>query len=437
MIEPSKLKEKIIKAIDNHRDQIIQFGEEILRTPETGFKEFKSSQKLADKLKDLGLTPERNLAITGVRTRIKSKTPGYTVAILGELDGIICPNAKFANPETGAAHVCGHNAQLASLLGVAIGLVKSQLMDYLTGEVVFLGTPSEEIIELAFREELRQNKKISFFGGKQELIHQKVFDDIDMAMVVHALPECPQRLAKMDISTNGFVGKRVDYIGQQAHAGMAPQKGINALNAASLGITAVNMQRETFNDQDYTRIHYIITECGKSVSIVPDKVSMEFHVRAKTMEAVKEAYLKVDRDLKGAATAIGAQVNIKNLPGYLPLAGNKKLSLLFQKNLSQLIGEENIAPGDHTGGATDMGDVSSVIPAIHPFMGGFKGKNHTPQFEIVDEEMAYIIPAKCMATSIVDLLSNKGQLAQQIKDSFVPKVKKQDYASFLNSLGLF
>lgn len=435
MAESSKLKEKVVKVIDAHRDVIIEFGEEILRTPELGFKEYKTSQKLADRLKALGLTPEMGLAITGVRARIKGKTPGYTVAVLGELDAIICPDSKFADPQTGAAHVCGHNAQLAAMIGVVIGLIKSQAMDYLSGKVVFLGTPAEEFIEIAFRERLRRDNKIKFFGGKQELIHRGIFDDVDIAMMVHALPNCPNRVAEVGTTMNGFVAKKVDFIGKQAHAGMTPHKGINALNAATLGIAAVNMQRETFRDEDYIRVHYIITECDKSVNIVPDKVSMEFHVRGRTIDAIKDASGKVDRALNSGAIAIGAQTRIITLPGYLPLINNERLSLVFQKNLSLLIGLENIKPGKHSGGTSDMGDVTHIMPAIHPFLGGFKGSNHTPEFEIADEEMAYIIPAKCMAMTIVDLLSDGGKLAKEITDTFVPKISRYEYTHFVNKLG--
>jgi len=434
MTEPSKLKEKVIRSIDSYRNVIIQFGKEILRTPELGFKEYRTSQKLVDKLRDLGLSPETGLAITGVRTRIKGKSPGYTVAILGELDALICPGSRFADSKTGAAHVCGHNAQLATMIGVAIGLIESQAMDYLEGEVVLLGTPAEEFIEIAFREKLRQDNKIKFFGGKQELIRRGIFDDVDIAMMVHALPNSPGRIAEIGTTMNGFVAKKVDFTGKQAHAGMAPHKGINALNAAILGITAVNMQRETFRSEDYIRIHYIITECGKSVNIVPDKVSMEFHVRGRTIDAIKDASIKVDRALSSGATAIGAQVHVDNLPGYLPLINNQELSLLFKRNLSYLIGDENIRPGGHSGGTSDMGDVTNIIPAIHPFLGGFKGNNHTPEFEVADEEMAYIIPAKCIAMSVIDLLSNKGELAKKITDAFVPRINKHEYTHFVSEL---
>jgi len=437
MTQTSELKEKVLRSIDNHRGMIVGFGEEILRTPELGFKEYETSRKLAEKLEELGLSVWTGLALTGVKARIKGKMPGCSVAVIGELDGIICPQAKFAHPETGAAHVCGHNAQLAAMVGVVVGLVESGVMNSLNGEVVFLGTPAEEYVEMAFREKLYQSKKIRFLGGKQELISRGEFDDVDMAMMVHALPNCPRRVAEVDTSMNGFMAKKVDFIGKPAHAGMAPHEGINALNAASLGIMGVNMQRETFKDEDYTRVHYIITECGKSVNIIPDKVSMEFHVRGKTINAINKAAVKVDRALESGATAIGAQTLITNLPGYLPMSNNKRLSRLFRRNLSRLIGEENIRPGRHSGGTSDMGDVTHIMPAIHPFLGGFKGNNHTPDFEVADEEMAYIIPAKCMAMTIVDLLSNEACLAKEIKDEFVPAVSKQEYTSFVRKLSSY
>lgn len=433
-IDIFKLKEKVLKSIDDNRDKIIQFGEDILRNPELGFKEYETAQKVAEKLNELGLSPKTALAITGVKASIQSKTAGPGVAVLGELDGIICSEAKFANPETGAAHVCGHNAQLAAMVGVATGFVEAEAMDFLSGQIIFLATPAEEPIEITFREELRRANKIRFIGGKQELIHNHEFDDIDIAMVVHALPNSPRRVAEMNTSMNGFISKKVDFMGKPAHAGMMPHEGINALNAASLGIMAINMQRETFKDDDHVRIHCIVIEGGKSVNVVPDKVSLDFHVRGKTFDVIREASFKVDRALKSAGAANGTKVFIQSMPGFLPVLKNKSLSAIFEQNLSQLIGAENITCGEHSGGVSDMGDVTHTIPAIHPFMGGFKSSPHKPDFEIVDMEMAYIMPAKCMAMTIIDLLSNEAKLAKNIQDEFVPRIKKDDYTNFMQGL---
>jgi amidohydrolase len=427
----STLKEKVCKAIDARAYEIIEVAEAIYKHPELGFKEFKTSELVEKKFRELGLEYRSKLALTGVKARLKGGRKGPTVAIIGELDSVVCYEHPHADRVTGAVHACGHHAQIAAMLGACIGLIDSGVMTELTGDVVFFAVPAEEYVELEFREKLREEGKIEFFGGKQELIRLGEFDDIDMAMMVHSMPDTPQRKAVIGFTCNGFIGKSIRFLGKAAHAGAAPHEGINALNAAMLALMGIHAQRETFKDEDSVRVHGIITKGGDLVNVVPADVRMEMYVRAKTTDAITSVSEKVDRAIKAGAMAVGAKVEITNIPGYLPLIQDKIISEYFKGNISQLIMAENVMEEGHFAWSTDMGDITHIMPGIHPMIGGFKGAAHSKDFEVTDPEMAYVIPAKAMAMTVIDLLADNAKLAKHVLEKFKPKMTKKEYLDFL------
>ncbi|MBM4431075.1 MAG: amidohydrolase, partial [Chloroflexi bacterium] len=149
-----QVKQAVCSAIDRHREKVIALGENILHNPELGFKEIETARLVAQTLRELGLEPREGLALTGVKA-IAGGRPGPAVAIIGEMDALINYDYPFSNPQTGAAHCCGHHAQVASMLGSAIGLLESGAMAYLAGSVVFFAVPAEEFIEIEYRLHLR------------------------------------------------------------------------------------------------------------------------------------------------------------------------------------------------------------------------------------------------------------------------------------------
>ena len=122
-----------------------------------------------------------------------------------------------------------------------------------------MAVPAEEFVELEYRESLRKKGQISYFGGKQELIHRGYFDDVDMSIMFHAL-DMGENKALIGPVSNGFIGKKVRFTGKESHAGSAPELGVNALNAATLAMMNIQVQRETFKDSDRVRVHPIITK---------------------------------------------------------------------------------------------------------------------------------------------------------------------------------
>jgi amidohydrolase len=268
-------------------------------------------------------------------------------------------------------------------------------------------------------------------GGKAELVRLGEFDDIDMAMLVHSMPDAPARVFAVGGSLNGFLAKMVQFQGVAAHAGARPDAGVNALNAAALAIMGIHAQRETFKAEDCLRVHFIMTKGGDLVNVVPNDVRLELFVRGRTLEAILETSTKVDRALRGAAMSVGAQVAIEDLPGYLPQVQDTTMTGLFTENAAQLVGAESVFPTPHISASTDMGDLSHLMPVIQPAGGGYTGANHTVDFEVADEEMAYVMPAKAMAMTVIDLLYGDATVAAELVDKHEAKMTKAEYLSYL------
>jgi len=430
-MERTELKTRISDTIDAGREAIIDLGRDLGRRPELGYQELKSSARIREALEALGLECQPRIGLTGVRAEIRGAGPGPTVAVLGELDALVCRGHPDADPQTGAAHTCGHNAQVAAMWGVALGLVRARAMSHLVGRVLFLAVPAEEYVELEARQALRRSGRIEFLGGKQELVKLGVFDDVDMAMMVHSMPESPDRRFFVGASCNGFRAKNVRFQGVASHAGGQPEKGTNALNAAALAIMGIHAQRETFRDADAIRVHFIVTHGGDLVNIVPDDVRMELFVRGRSLDAIRDAGTKVDRALEGAAAMVGAQVLIDDLPGYLPLEQSVAMTDLFRENAATLVGKENVVQVGHWAASTDMGDLSHLMPVLHPFCGGYEGRNHHESFRIVDETMAYVIPAKALAMTVVDLLGDGAAAGRNIVETHRPALTRPAYLAHL------
>lgn len=399
-------KEKIIQAIDAYANDIVRCGEYVLAHPELGYKEFKTSAFVCAEFDKLEIPYETGLAITGVKGSIGAKSASPHVCIIGEMDAVRCYGHPNADPQTGAAHACGHNAQIAAMLGAAYGLVKSGVMDTIDGCVSFFAVPAEEFVELEYRTRLKQEGKIACFGGKQELLRLGAFDDIDMAMMIHSQAGVDTPEVFLEGSSLGFMAKQIQFYGRAAH-GSEPFDGVNALNAAMLALMGIHANRETFRDEDSIRIHPIVTNGGELVNVVPSQATIETYVRGARMEAIAEACQKVDAAVRGGAMAVGASCEITDIPGYMPLIQNQDLSRVFAENAARLLGAERLHYGMNMTGSTDMGDLSAKIPCIQPTMGGFGGVAHGKDFCVVDRQAAYISPAKLLACTAYDLLSRK------------------------------
>lgn len=428
-----QIEKRIIALIDQNREKIISFGRDIYTHAELGYKEFRTAAKFAEVLQELNLQTEEGLAITGVKGYLKGGRQEVSLALIGELDALKIPSHPFANAETGAAHCCGHNAQLTGVVGAALALSDPEISAALGGEVIFFAVPAEEYGEIEFKNQLKQEGKIRYGGGKCELIRLGAFDDVDLAIVDHSGEE---GISIGSGSSNGFVSKVVRYSGKEAHAAAAPEKGINALNAASLGLSALAFQRETFRDQDAVRVHPIMTKGGNLVNVVPNEVVIETLVRARNVEAIMDAEKKTDRAFKAGALAVGAAIEIATMPGYLPRLPQPASPILIEaarEAAPQAVIHE-ADPASHRTSSTDVGDLEHVLPVLGFYTGGVAGGAHTDKFAIVDEEAAYITTAKIFALAAYKLLKDNAAKARELTGQYQPKYTKEQYVDFMEGL---
>jgi amidohydrolase len=430
-----ELKRRLWEAIDRRAEQIIGLGETIRRHPELGFKEVRTARLVADTLAGLGLEPRTGLALTGVRADVVGgRGSGPTFAVLGELDGLVVAGHPEADPATGAVHACGHNAQVAAMLGVAMAMVDTRARDHLAGRVAFFAVPAEEGGDLEWRLAQARAGKLELFGGKAELIRLGHFDDIDLAMMIHLTSRAEDGQASVPRSNNGRFGKTARYVGRAAHAGGAPWNGVNALYAAHLALMGINAIRETFRDEDTIRVHPILTHGGSQVNVIPAEARLETYVRGRSVEAVADANRRVDRALRAGALALGARVEIETLPGYLPLECDETMTRYFRANAIALVGEANYREVGHRGGSTDMGDLSQVMPVLHPYVGGARGTGHGADYGIADPALAYVTPAKALAAMVVDLLTDDATGAREVLAQARPRMTREQYLAFQRSV---
>jgi amidohydrolase len=287
--------------------------------------------------------------------------------------------------------------------------------------------PAEEYGDIAWRVEQAEAGALEFLGGKPELIRRGHFDDIDLAMLIHTTSRPEDKLAGVAVSNNGCVVKTVRYVGRSAHAGSAPHLGINALYAANIALSAINALRETFHERDTIRVHPIITQGGQQVNVIPGDVRLETYVRGKTVEAILEANAKIDRALRAGAMAMGAQVEITTLPGYMPLVNDPQLTSIFKENATTIVGEEHYTTIGHRTGSTDMGDISQIMPAVQGYIAGATGTGHGADYMITEPRLTYLGKAKTLAMSTIDLLWNNAQTAQDLIAHWQAPMSQDEY----------
>ena len=434
MATTEELKQAACAAIDRHGDAIIAVSRDILEHPEPGYREYRTARIVAEQFARLGVSFRAGLALTGLKGVVPGGAgKGPRVAIIGELDSLIVDGHPHSAPEDSAAHACGHHCQIGMMLGALTALTQPEIRPELNGEIVPFAVPAEEFIEVARRLELRAAGKIEFLGGKQELIRLGEFDDVDIAMMCHTASDMGAHHFALGGTSNGHIVKYVRFTGRAAHAGSAPHLGVNALNAATFALQAINSNRELYREQDTVRIHGIMTQGGQAVSSVPSDVRLEWRVRSGTPEAVVRNSDIVDRCFRAGALAVGASVSITNIPGYLPMRHDQQLLEVFRENARRIIDENRMTvmpPSRNRGGSTDMGDLSHIIPSIHPYTAGAQGTAHSSDYIITDYRQAVLNPAKIMAMSVIDLLADNAAKGRQVVSSFRPAMSRSSYLNF-------
>ncbi len=428
-MEHAKYRELVAK----HRAAMEEAERYIWEHPETGFREWKTSAYLAGIFEKAGYTLTKAGDIPGFYTDIETGRPGPKLLILCELDALLAPGHFQARE--GCAHACGHHAQCAAMVGIALALREPGALDGLSGSIRLMAVPAEEGIELDFRRELRRQGLIHSPTGKEEFLYRGYMDGVDLAYMFHTGPSDGPRFS-CNAGCNGLIMKSARYAGTAAHAGGSPHLGKNALYAATLGLQAINSLRETFQDDEHIRIHPIITAGGESVNIIPANVQIDTFVRGASMESIMRANEKVNRALAAGALAMGATVKVSDMLGYAPLTNSKALMAVAKECVEGLIGAENVEMDGAWGcGSTDMGNLSCVMPCMHPHIAGAAGKSHGDDYHIDDFDTACVLSAQCQLLLAAELLKNGAEKARRVVESYVPLyASREEYFRAIDAL---
>jgi len=401
----------------------------LLACPELGFREQRTAEVLEEALAETGARIETGLALTGIKAEL-GPAGAPAIFLVADMDALLT-----AGVEGGVAHSCGHHAQMTVMVSVFKALAAAGVHEREGARLVFLGVPAEEYLEMDYRLGLRAEGRVRFLSGKQELLRLGYFNDASVVLKYHSMPDQAGRMATVNGTLNGFIAKRATFVGKSAHSGAWPEKGVNALNAASIAILAIHAQRETFRDDDHIRVHPVMKSGGLAVNTVPALAVLETYVRGASWTAIQDASAKVDRAFAAGAVAIGCSVRIENTPGYQPFRPDPSLgSVLGRAARSVVIDESLIDFDDRSFASDDIGDVASIVPACQLGYAGFSGSIHGADFHPVDPERAYREPARILASAALELAHDGGALAASIRAAFKPVFGLDDYVRSLEAL---
>jgi len=367
-------KAKIKEAVELERQQLIQLSLKIHDSPELGLEEEKASAWLIGYLQDNGFNVERAIAGLGTAFRAAYGRGSPKIALLAEYDAL-----------PGIGHACGHN--IIGTAAAGAGVASKSIIDQLGGSVVVLGTPAEEGL-----------------GGKIDMAKAGAFQGMGVAMIVH-----PDVRNIITIEALACSTLDVEFFGKPAHAAAQPYEGINALEAMILAFTSINSLRQHMKAGG--RIHGIITDGGEAPNIVPAHSAGVFLVRASDNEYLDELKDKVLNCFTGASTASGARLEYRwRDKAYAPMKNNSTLAQLFSQNLESLGRSVEAFQPEFGFGSTDMGNVSQLVPSIHPTIAIASAEVliHTPEFAAAAASQAgqegLMDAAKAMAMTVFDIL---------------------------------
>ncbi|RLC96090.1 MAG: M20 family peptidase [Chloroflexi bacterium] len=381
------LKKLVLETIDAHSDEIVELSLKIHANPEVSLQEVESAARLVEYLRGKGFDVEAGICglPTAFRASYGQGTPA--IAFIAEYDAL-----------PGLGHACGHNIIAAAALGAAVGTRSA--INEAGGTVLVIGTPGEEL-----------------YGCKETMVAAGAFTGLDAAMMIH--PGTRNIVAPTALAC---VSLEVEFFGKAAHAAGSPHQGINALEALILAFNNVNSLRQHIKER--SRVHGIITSGGEAANIVPAYSSGLFLVRAEDEEYLKVLKEKVLNCFVGASAATGARFEHKwGGVTYAPLQSNAVLAELFTQNMGTLGRKVDPFDPERAVGSTDMGNVSQVVPSIHPIVAIAPPHvlEHSPEFAAAAASeaghQALLEGAKALALTATDLLANR-HLLEKVKDDF-------------------
>ncbi|HKY32063.1 MAG TPA: amidohydrolase [Candidatus Polarisedimenticolia bacterium] len=327
------LSHRLDQAVTDLEHALVALSLDLHAHPELSLQEIRSSDRLRRLLEAEGFRVETGTAglPTAFIARRSGTGPGPRVAFLAEYDAL-----------PGIGHACGHN--LIAAAGTGAGMALGRLMDTLAGEVLVMGTPAEETL-----------------GGKCLMVREGCFRDVDAALMVH-----PGSEWRVQTDSLACISLEVVFTGREAHAVAWPEKGINALDALIQLFIAVEMMRKRMGSG--VRLPGVILEGGTRPNIVPARAVGHFSLRAPDSPARDRVREEFERTARGIAAATGCAVHVQPTDEpYDDMVTSSTLAALFEAHLRSL-GVEPVTGPRPNKGSLDMGNVSRVVPSLHPFM---------------------------------------------------------------------
>ncbi|MDR1949275.1 MAG: amidohydrolase [Spirochaetaceae bacterium] len=417
----AELKERVRREIGQFRPEAEKLGAEFFAIPETGFHEERTEQKICACLDEWQIPYTNHIARHGVNCTLKGVRPGYHVAVLADIDALLVQKGDRSLP----LHSCGHSIQTTVLLNLIRGLTRSRIMEEIPGKVSFIFTPAEEFIELEERKRLRAQGIISHFSGKQQMIAEGLFDDIDAVLSCHVMnpdPARPELLFDLGSSLAGFVHKRIEFTGRDAHSGAVPHLGRNALHGASLSLTAVQMLKDTFPPEAHVRLYPILSEGGGvTVNTICSRAVLETYLRTQDETSLRDISARLDQLFTSCARALELGCTVTTSPGYLPLSQEPRLAAVVADNMTRYCDESRILRNVISGASGDIGDISTILPTIQFGFTGIEGHVHSADFVIRDTVHVYETTAMLLADTITDLL-----LREELQVRYPDKLERKE-----------
>ncbi|MBI5588272.1 MAG: M20 family metallopeptidase [Deltaproteobacteria bacterium] len=383
------IKKAVIEAAESLRDRLVALSDDFYRHPETGLKEKKTSAAMQAFLEDFGFSVTPGIA--GMETAFKASygSGAPVISILAEMDAL---------PSVG--HGCGHNiAGTASVgAGAALSIALKRVLKPGRGTVLVLGTPAEELGK-----------------GKIEMIKAGVFDGVDTSMMVHGSSK--RTVVKHFL---GLVRLNFTFHGRSSHASAYPEEGINALDAVILTFNGISALRQQLRTD--VRVHGIITDGGKAPNIIPERAGASFYVRSNDLKELESVKQRVINCASGAATSTGCTVEVKEVGDLnAPMKLNHAFIETYRRALDFLGLKEDKQPPEKNVGSSDIGNVSQIIPTIHPHVPIKEGINiHTREFADAtvtpDGHRALMEGVKCLGLTAVELLLDPEALEEVKRD---------------------
>lgn len=374
------LKKRVADEIQRNARLCIDLSHRIHAHPELGHQEERASTWLAELLTDAGFTVDQGIVGLPTAFRARQGSGRLNIALCAEYDAL-----------PGIGHACGHNMIAAAAAAAALGL--RAVLDDVDLTITVMGTPAEEVIAR---------------GGKILLLEGGAFEGVHAAMMVHPAPF--EAVAPTMIAAAGF---EVSYIGREAHASAAPEVGINAADAAVIAQVALGLLRQHLPRS--ARVHGIVDRAGEAPNVIPAAAHARYMARAPRVRALREVQDRVLKCFEAGALATGATMHVVggDRP-YEEITHNPVLVELYRRNGIELGREfsDDDPQFAHFQASTDMGNVSGVIPSIHPFfgVGTWPVVNHQPEFAdfcaLPEADEALIAAATCLAWTAIDTVSD-------------------------------